>query len=92
MSKTARSTGSTHEVYSFGGSNCSVSRAACLPLTSAVLMYMCQQITGAALSAFLPSLMTDLGFSGANAQLATLGPYGAAMVVSISFERFQKGS
>jgi hypothetical protein len=45
-------------------------------------MNLCQQITGAALSAFLPTLISENGFEGATAQIATLGPYGAAVVVS----------
>lgn len=46
-------------------------------------MYCCQQITGQALAAYLPTLLQELGFKGANAQVATLGPYGAAAVVSL---------
>lgn len=47
----------------------------------AVLMNMCQQITGGALSAYLPTFTSENGFKGANAQIATLAPYGAAIVV-----------
>lgn len=50
--------------------------------TIAVLMNMCQQITGGALSAYLPTFTSENGFKGANAQIATLAPYGAAIVVS----------
>lgn len=49
---------------------------------AAMLMNMCQQITGAALSAFLPTFTKENGFEGANAQIATLAPYGAAVIVS----------
>jgi len=45
-------------------------------------MYQSQQISGAALSAFLPTFTSENGFTGANAQIATLAPYGAAAVVS----------
>jgi MFS family permease len=48
---------------------------------------MCQQITGAALSAFMPTLFSDLGFKGANAQIATLAPYGAAIITMIIASR-----
>ncbi len=44
-------------------------------------MNMCQQITGAALSAYLPTFTSENGFAGATAQIATLAPYGAAAVV-----------
>jgi hypothetical protein len=47
-----------------------------------MLMNMCQQITGAALSAYLPTLLAENGFEGATAQIATLAPYGCAAVVS----------
>jgi len=50
-----------------------------------MLMNMCQQITGAALSAYLPTLLTENGFEGATAQIATLAPYGCAAVVSRSY-------
>jgi hypothetical protein len=46
-----------------------------------MLMNMCQQITGAALSAYLPTLLSENGFEGATAQIATLAPYGSAAVV-----------
>lgn len=46
-----------------------------------MLMNMCQQITGAALSAYLPTLLSENGFKGATAQIATLAPYGSAAVV-----------
>ena len=46
-------------------------------------MNMCQQITGAALSAYLPTLLSENGFSGATAQIATLAPYGSAAVCMI---------
>lgn len=49
--------------------------------TTAMLMNMCQQITGAALSAYLPTLLSENGFEGATAQIATLAPYGSAAVV-----------
>ncbi len=45
---------------------------------------MCQQITGAALSAYLPTFTSENGFTGANAQIATLAPYGAAIVSMIA--------
>ncbi|RSH80868.1 hypothetical protein EHS25_007037 [Saitozyma podzolica] len=48
-----------------------------------VFMNLCQQITGAALSAFLPTLISENGFEGATAQIATLGPYGSAVVCMI---------
>lgn len=48
-----------------------------------MLQNMCQQISGAALSAFLPTFTRENGFEGANAQIATLAPYGAAIVVRI---------
>ena len=48
----------------------------------AVFMNMCQQITGGALSAYLPTFTSENGFKGANAQIATLAPYGAAIIVS----------
>jgi hypothetical protein len=47
----------------------------------AVFMNMCQQITGGALSAYLPTFTSENGFKGATAQIATLAPYGAAIVV-----------
>lgn len=47
----------------------------------AMLINMCQQITGAALSAYLPTLLSENGFKGATAQIATLAPYGSAAVV-----------
>ena len=47
-------------------------------------MNMCQQITGGALSAYLPTFTSENGFKGANAQIATLAPYGAAIIVSHS--------
>jgi hypothetical protein len=50
-----------------------------------MLMNMCQQITGAALSAYLPTLLAENGFEGATAQIATLAPYGCAAVVSRSY-------
>nr|XP_018264258.1 uncharacterized protein I303_02423 [Kwoniella dejecticola CBS 10117]OBR86416.1 hypothetical protein I303_02423 [Kwoniella dejecticola CBS 10117] len=43
---------------------------------------MCQQITGAALSAYLPTFTSENGFKGATAQIATLAPYGSAAVVT----------
>lgn len=46
---------------------------------------MCQQITGALFSAFLPTFLSENGFEGANAQIATLAPYGSAAVVSPLF-------
>lgn len=49
---------------------------------TAVFMNMCQQITGGALSAYLPTFTSENGFKGANAQIATLAPYGAAIIVS----------
>lgn len=48
----------------------------------AVAMNICQQITGAALSAYLPTFTKENGFKGANAQIATLAPYGSAAIVS----------
>ncbi len=47
-----------------------------------MLMNMCQQITGAALSAYLPTILSENGFTGATAQIATLAPYGSAIVAS----------
>ncbi|WWC59847.1 uncharacterized protein I303_102409 [Kwoniella dejecticola CBS 10117] len=52
------------------------------------LMNMCQQITGAALSAYLPTFTSENGFKGATAQIATLAPYGSAAVVMIIFSYF----
>ena len=51
--------------------------------TIAMLMNMCQQITGAALSAYRPTLLSENGFEGATAQIATLAPYGSAAVCMI---------
>lgn len=48
-----------------------------------MLINMCQQITGAALSAYLPTLLQENGFKGATAQIATLAPYGSAAVCMI---------
>jgi hypothetical protein len=48
-----------------------------------MLINMCQQITGAALSAYLPTLLSENGFKGATAQIATLAPYGSAAVCMI---------
>ncbi|KEQ72722.1 MFS general substrate transporter [Aureobasidium namibiae CBS 147.97] len=53
------------------------------PQVMPVLINMCQQITGAALSAYLPTLLQENGFKGATAQIATLAPYGAAAVCMI---------
>lgn len=50
---------------------------------AAMLINMCQQITGAAMSAYLPTLLAENGFSGATAQIATLAPYGSAAVCMI---------
>lgn len=44
---------------------------------------VCQQITGAALSAYLPTFTSENGFTGANAQIATLAPYGSAAVCMV---------
>ena len=55
-----------------------------LCLHTAMLINMCQQITGAALSAYLPTFTSENGFTGANAQIATLAPYGSAIVVRSS--------
>ncbi len=50
-------------------------------------------MTGSALVAFLPTMLQENGFSGANAQIATLAPYGASAVVmlvcSYFSDRFQ---
>lgn len=46
-----------------------------------MVMNMCQQITGAAMSAYLPTLLSENGFEGATAQIATLAPYGTAAIV-----------
>ena len=46
-------------------------------------MYGTQQISGAVLGAFLPTLTSENGFTGANAQIATLAPYGSAAVAMI---------
>ena len=54
-----------------------------LTQTIAMLINMCQQITGAALSAYLPTLLQENGFKGATAQIATLAPYGSAAVCMI---------
>jgi len=51
--------------------------------TTAMLINMCQQISGAALSAYLPTLLSENGFKGATAQIATLAPYGSAAVCMI---------
>ena len=50
---------------------------------AAALMYQSQQISGAALAAFMPTFTSENGFKGANAQIATLAPYGAAAVSMI---------
>jgi len=56
-----------------------------------MLINMCQQITGAALSAYLPTLLAENGFEGATAQIATLAPYGSAAVVRyIRCRRFRQ--
>ena len=47
-------------------------------------MYQSQQISGAALAAFMPTFTSENGFKGANAQIATLAPYGAAAVSMIA--------
>ena len=52
-------------------------------IKTAMAINMCQQITGAALSAYLPTLLSENGFKGATAQIATLAPYGSAAVVSL---------
>jgi hypothetical protein len=57
---------------------------------TAVLLNSCQQITVAALSAYLPTMMAEIGFKGANAQIATLAPYGAAVVVGRLLNQRQK--
>jgi len=46
-------------------------------------MYASQTISGAALAAFLPTFTSENGFTGANAQIATLAPYGSAAVAMI---------
>lgn len=61
------------------------SRALLICTFLAVFMNMCQQITGALFSAFLPTFLSENGFEGANAQIATLAPYGSAAVVSSLF-------
>lgn len=48
---------------------------------SAAMTYQCVMIVGAALGAFLPTLVADVGYTGAIAQVYTLPPYGAAAVV-----------
>ncbi|KAI7326629.1 MFS general substrate transporter [Hortaea werneckii] len=53
------------------------------PQVIPMLMNMCQQITGAALSAYLPTLLSENGFAGATAQIATLAPYGTAAICMI---------
>ena len=53
-----------------------------------MLINMCQQITGAALSAYLPTLLSENGFSGATAQIATLAPYGSAAIVCCTLPSF----
>jgi hypothetical protein len=58
--------------------------------TIAVLMNMCQQITGGTLSAYLPTFTSENGFKGPNAQIATPAPYGAAIVVSRNLSRSAK--
>ena len=40
-------------------------------------------MTGAALGAYLPTLIGELGFEGANAQIATLAPFGSAAVATL---------
>ncbi|KAI9637765.1 major facilitator superfamily domain-containing protein [Dioszegia hungarica] len=47
------------------------------------LQNISQQITGAALSAFLPTFTSENGFKGATAQIATLAPYGSAAVCMV---------
>jgi hypothetical protein len=47
-------------------------------------MYQSQQISGAALAAFMPTFTSENGFKGANAQIATLAPYGTAAVSMIA--------
>lgn len=54
-----------------------------------MLMNMCQQITGAALSAYLPTLLSENGFKGATAQIATLAPYGSAAIVCLDIRCFK---
>ena len=49
----------------------------------AVFMYASQTISGAALAAFLPTFTSENGFKGANAQIATLAPYGSAALAMI---------
>lgn len=49
----------------------------------ATLQNISQQITGAALSAFLPTFTSENGFKGATAQIATLAPYGSAAVCMV---------
>lgn len=46
-------------------------------------MYQSQQISGAALAAFMPTFTSENGFTGANAQIATLAPYGTAALAMI---------
>ncbi|TIA58898.1 hypothetical protein D6C77_05190 [Aureobasidium pullulans] len=53
------------------------------PQVMPMLINMCQQITGAALSAYLPTLLSENGFKGATAQIATLAPYGSAAICMI---------
>ncbi|THY47677.1 hypothetical protein D6C98_07019 [Aureobasidium pullulans] len=55
------------------------------PQVMPMLINMCQQITGAALSAYLPTLLSENGFKGATAQIATLAPYGSAAIISDRF-------
>lgn len=40
-------------------------------------------MTGSALVAFLPTMLSENGFTGANAQIATLAPYGASALVML---------
>ena len=50
-------------------------------------------MTGSALIAFLPTMLSENGFTGANAQVATLAPYGASavimMVLCFGSDRYQ---
>lgn len=55
-----------------------------------MLINMCQQITGAALSAYLPTLLSENGFSGATAQIATLAPYGSAAIVGCTLPQLSR--
>ncbi|RSH93181.1 hypothetical protein EHS25_007534 [Saitozyma podzolica] len=60
----------------------------------AAMSYQCVMTVGAALGAFLPTLVSDVGYTGAIAQVYTLPPYAAAavcmLVVCWVSDRYQR--